>query len=450
MKRYSLAINIILLTFCNSMAQKPDILFFISDDLGYYDISTFAKTQVRTPNITKFAKEGLSFKNAFVVSPSCAPSRAAMLTGQMPARNGAEANHTFPRPDIPYLFKKFQENGYEVIAFGKIGHAKSNVQLGFDYYEEANEDIAEKVASYFANKKKSKPILLLIGDHRPHAPWTKNLTYKPEEITLNQNLIDTKETRLSRAMYYTEVGNLDTDFGKVLDIANKYLSPDRISLFSSDHGSQWPLGKWNLYDSGIRCPLIINQKGIITANKSTDAMVSWIDIFPTLFDMVGIALPPKIDGKSFIHLLKNQKLNHRSEIFTTHSGDGKMNVYPIRSIRTQKYKYILNLYPENFHTTHADMVRHEGSGFYWNSWDSVATNNDAAKKLINRILIRPAEELYDLETDPFEQNNLANISKYTIIVSELKSKLTRWMDQQGDSKKLFNPPYPISGGYPKQ
>ena len=115
---------------------------------------------------------------------------------------------------------------------------------------------------------------------------------------------------------------------------------------TSDHGGQWPFGKWNLYDDGIRTPLVIKWPNKIMANTITDAMVSWIDILPTILDLTSSESEENIDGKSFLRVLMGKTENFRDEIFTTHTGDGVFNIYPIRSIRTKRYKYIRNLLPD--------------------------------------------------------------------------------------------------------
>src|SRR5262245_45662953 len=101
---------------------KPNLVVFLSDDHGYLDSSVYGAADVRTPNMARLAKAGVTFTHMFVASPSCAPSRAALLTGLMPARNGAEANHSKPRAEVKKLPAYLQALGYEVAAFGKVAH----------------------------------------------------------------------------------------------------------------------------------------------------------------------------------------------------------------------------------------------------------------------------------------------------------------------------------------
>ena len=177
-------------------------------------------------------------------------------------------------------------------------------------------------------------------------------------------------------------------------------------------------------------------------------MVSWIDLLPTLIDLAGGEVPSGIDGRSFASVLDGRSGEHRQEIFTTHSGDGVYNVYPIRSIRTKRYKYILNLLPDHIHTNHSDILRKDGAGAYWHSWDRAATNDAEAAAIVQRYFQRPARELYDLETDPLEQTNLAERPESRSLLARLRGRLESWMDEQGDKKTVFNTPYPASGPRP--
>lgn len=308
--------------------------------------------------------------------------------------------------------------------------------------------MAENVAKFFEERTSDGPLCLLVGDRRPHVPWTEDNIYKPEDAGLPPYLVDTPETREHRARYYSDITGLDSEFGRVMQLARQNLGEDIIFVFTSDHGGQWPFGKWNLYDHGIRVPLIVAWTGNIEAGARTDAMVSWIDLLPTLIDLAGGNVPSGIDGRSFSAVLKGESAEHRQAIFTTHSGDGVFNVYPIRSIRTMRYKYILNLLPDHIHTNHSDILRKERAGAYWDSWDQAAETDPMAAATVQRYFQRPSQELYDLESDPLEQTNLAERAESLSLLAELRARLESWMDEQGDKKTVFQAPYPVSGPRP--
>ena len=420
---------------------KTNIVIYLGDDHGLLDASIYGATDVRTPNLDRIAALGLVFDRAFIASPASGPSRAALLTAKMPARNGAEANHTYPKADIQVLPQLLQENGYEVAAFGKVAHDKMNKTAKFSSYSEPKVNLARNVKTFFKNRTETKPLCLLVGDRRPHVPWTTNLTYKPEEVTLPAYFIDTYETRKHRAMYYSDITGMDEEMGQVYDMAKERFGDNFIFIYTADHGAQWPFGKWNLYDAGIRVTLVIVWPKQIKHNVRTNAMVSWVDIFPTLLDITGAKIPNDLDGKSFAKVLKNHQSSFRDYIFTTHSGDGDRNIYPIRSVRSERYKYIRNLHPEFYHSNHSDIDRRPAAGAYWNSWDSIAETNPKAREIISRYYQRPAEEFYDLSNDPTEQNNLINKPELAKQIDKMRQVLNKWLVEQGDELKVYDKPY---------
>ena len=429
---------------CNApKEEKPNIIVYLADDLGYLDISVNGAEVVKTPVLQQLSEDGMTFRNAFVASPSCAPSRAALLTGLMPARNGAEVNHSFPEPGIPYLINSMKANGYQVFAFGKVAHYGGNKKCGFDYHMDQQVNLYENVTRFLDSAKVKGPICLFIGDRRPHVLWTKELGYHPDSVDLPAYFIDTKSTREHRSRYYTDITGMDAEMGKILGYLNDKFGSNTITLFTSDHGAQWPFGKWNLYDAGIRTPLIIKWPGKIAPGKETNAMVSWVDILPTLIDISGAEVPEGIDGRSFKDVLFGSKEKFREVIYTTHSGDERYNVYPIRSIRTDRYKLIINLVPDAYHTNHSDINRNDGAGLFWDSWDEKAAQDEEAAEIVKKYFVRPAREFYDLSMDPDEQNNLINDSEYQQVVEKLEEKLMQWIDVQGDQMKVYSKPHLI-------
>lgn len=430
--------------------SRPNIVVFLSDDHSQLDSTVYGAKDVRTPNMQRLAAAGLTFTNAFVASPSCAPSRAALLTGLMPARNGAEANHSKARAEIRKLPAVFAELGYEVVAFGKVahyGHAKDYgfEQSAFDAFHDHRGIAAAVELLTKRDAATAKPLCLFVGTHWPHVPWPEQADgYDPAAITIPPTHIDTPETRLFRARYYAAITQSDRDLGIVYDAARERLGRNTIFLHSSDNGAQWPFAKWTLYDAGIRAPLMVEWPGVIEPASRTDACVSWVDILPTLIEAAGGKPPASLDGRSFLPVLRGEKREHRDRIFTTHSGDGSMNVYPMRSVRTPQWKYILNLHPEFAFTTHIDRAQNVDGAHYWRSWERAALSSPHAAAIVKRYRERPAEELYNLANDPFEQDNLATDPAEAERRKSMRSELESWMKAQGDEGKVFNKPVLLS------
>ena len=422
--------------------SRPNMVIFLADDLGYGDVSINGNNNVRTPSLERLASQGMTFDRAFVPSPACAPARAAMLTSLMPARNGAEANHDRVNTAIRKLPSYLQELGYEVVAFGKVAHYQQTGPYGFDYY--ANDTFHDHkgipaAVEWLKARKDKRPLAMFVGSNWPHVPWPRTTEgYEPNGIELPPKTIDTPITRDARARFLAAVTRMDQDLAATMDAVDSVLGEDTFVLYSADHGTQWPFGKWNLYDTGTRVPMVVRWNGQVEAGVRTDAMVSWIDILPTMVQLAGGKPPECVDGMSFSSLFGvGQGPAGRTEIFTTHNNDGRVNVYPMRSIRTDRWKYIRNLHPDWTYTTHIDLkVMRTDSGAYFPSWRKSAESDPAAKAIVDSYYKRPAEELYDLLADPDEKVNLAGDPRYAGTLRELRAKLESWRKAQGDSGKV--------------
>lgn len=425
---------------------EPDIVLYLSDDHSQFDCSLYGAKDIPTPNFEKLAAEGMTFTHAFVASPSCAPSRAAMLTGLMPARNGAEANHTYPREGTHFLIDDLKSLGYEVASFGKVAHGRDQRYVPFDSIRKqaAYEPLRTNVRRFLTERKKNavtnKPLCLCVGISNPHVPWPNNSAFDPDNVTLPPHHIDTPATRVHRAAYYQEIKEVDALMGELREMSSTYLGDDVLFMHTSDHGSQWPFGKWNLYDYGIRVPLLVSWPGKIKAGVRSDAMVSWIDILPTLIDLAGGPVPEELDGRSFGEVLLGKSNSHRDRIFTTQTGDGRMNVYPIRSVRTRRWKLIRNLHPEFAFTNHSDLHRKKLAGAYWTEWAELAKTDARARQIVDRYYERPEWELFDVANDKWEQTNQINEPKHAELVAELKVELGDWIKSQGDELPVFKEP----------
>lgn len=420
-------------------APRPDIVIFLADDMGKLDSAAYGG-DIRTPHLAELAAGGLTFDRAYVASPSCAPSRGALLTGLMPARNGAASNHAKPRTEIRKWPAYFQALGYEVAAFGKVAHYRHTSDYGFDVFAHDTfhdpEGVPAAVRFLRDRKREAKPLCLMVGSNWPHVPWpTTDGTHPPASLRLPAGTLDTPQTRVWRARYADAVARCDAELGMVMSAAKETLPTSTVFMFSSDHGAQWPFGKWNLYEAGVGTPLIVRWPGVTKDGARTSAMVSWIDLLPTLIEAAGGQVPEGLDGRSFLPVLSGAP-RHRTLVFTTHSNDNRMNVYPARAVRDERWKYIRNLHPEWAFTTHIDLqeTRKDGLGqrAFFAEWENLARTDPAAASLLARYHRRPAEELYDLEADPAEQRNLAGQPGMADQLTSLRKALDDWMREQGD------------------
>lgn len=429
----------------NSFADSrpPDIVIFISDDQSRDDCGAYVNRGYETPNMQQLAAAGQTYKRAYVVSPSCAPSRAALLTGLNPAHNGAEANHARPKAELKKWPAYFQELGYEVVAFGKVSHYKHTAEYGFDHFEhDTFHDHAGIPAAveFLKNRdaKSAKPLCLFVGSNWPHVPWPEaSDEIHSKELTLPPLSIDTPATRKWRAKFVTAVLKGDKQLGEVLEAVAQYLPTETIFVYTADHGSQWPFAKWNLYEAGVAVPLIISWPGKIQAGSINEALVNWTDLLPTLLDAAGGSAPTACDGSSFLQVMLGKSDHHRSRVFTTHSNDNRMNVYPARAVREERYKYIRNLHPEYAFTTHIDLVGGElGQRAFFSTWEEAAKTDPQAAAILTRYHQRPAEELYDLRNDPDEKHNLAEQAQLSSVLVHMRHVMDEWLKEQGDQQKI--------------
>lgn len=416
--------------------RKPNIILFISDDHGYADSGAYGDTYVKTPNIDRLASQSMRFTHAFAASPLCSPSRCVIETGLMPFRNGG---HKFGTPidnEIRTMPEYFKDMGYYTAHIGKFHHSPRE-RFPYDFI---NGD-ENKASEFLRDYSEDKPLLLLVCTHPPHTPWTKNTDYDPQKIELPPNFVDTPETRLDRANYYSDVTLMDSILGRILDAASDYVGADNtMFVYTSDQGANWPFAKWCVYDAGLRVPLLVRGPGKVRSGTVTDAMVDLSDLLPTFIEAAGARPPRDIDGRSFMGVLTGTTRGHRKAVFGTHTGNdnggpGIANHCPARTIRTSTHRYILNLEPSRTFDTHITGSRPPSQHYlpHWDSWVQKAKTDAKAKLLVDAYQHRPAEELYDLAKDPYETNNIANDPRSRRLIEDMRKQLADWRKQQGDT-----------------
>lgn len=425
----------------------PNIVIFIADDLGIGDIGPYGSKVVRTPNLDRLAGESLLFTRAFAGSPTCGPSRSTLFTGLFPFRHGAHGNHSVARESTRSIVHYLQPQGYRVAIAGKL-HVGPESVFPFEHVSGTNVPepgfekrpglhynlMMDPVDKWLSRQKKDQPFLLIVADHSPHVVWPERSTYAPDEIDIPAAHIDTEETRRSRARYYEDITKMDGNVGKLLHSLDAHgLSGNTVFVFTADQGPQWPFAKWTLYDGGIHVPMMIRWPGQTRAGSHTGALISLADLLPTFVEIAGGIAPGNIDGRSFLEVITGKTDTHRELVFASHTGDGMMNRSPARMLRTERYKYILNLAPEIVFHTHMDKAKdHDGGREYWDSWVEKARSDKHAAAVLERYHHHPAEELYDVEADPDELHNLAADPRYAKILKRYRREMAAWRKAQGD------------------
>ncbi|HVI99898.1 MAG TPA: sulfatase [Sphingomonas sp.] len=431
--------------------KRPDIVIFIADDLSWTDIGPNGSKDARTPNIDRLAREGTRFARAFAASPTCTPSRSALLTGDYPMRNGAHANHSNIFDTVRTMPAYLKALGYRVVVAGKTDFGPPR-DFPFEYlpgstiHPDGKKRQAllsrldtQVVDELFATRDPETPLALFVASFQPHVPWAKTPTYDPAALTLPENFVDTPQMREDFARYLTDVTDLDRELGEVRgSIAKHGKADDTLFVFTVDHGAQLPFAKWTLYDPGIHIPLIAAWPGRVPAGRSTEAMVSLTDVLPTMLEAAGAPSPQGIDGKSFLPVLTGEEDTFRDHVFAAHTGDKHFNRSPMRAIRTDRWKLIVNLNSSEPYIN--AMTNAKESRAFWASWVEQAKTDARAAELVNRYQHRPPLELYDIVADPYELHNLADDPAHAQTLATLKARIGQWRIAQGE--KLTDVPMP--------
>lgn len=429
--------------------KQPNLVLFLSDDHGYFDSPPYGSKVVRTPALQELANEGMLFTHAFTTSPCCVPSRASLMSSLHNMRNGVIGNHQEMKPGIRTMPSYLKALGYRVAHFGKSHFQPKENYPDWEWVPSninggpLNQDLDTSAVEQWlaARKDKSQPVALFVNCHSPHVFWEPNSGYDPAHVELPPTFVDNLETRQWRCRYYTDISKMDAQLVQVRASVKRHLPQNTIFLYTSDNGSQWPFAKWNLYDAGLRMPFVLSWPGVVPAGTRSSALLSFLDILPTFVELAGGKPPAGIDGESFVPVIRGKTKQHREEIYALHTGDKNMNVYPHRCVRTQRFKYILNLHPEFKYTTHIDLAgNRDGKGFY-DTWVEQAKTDPKAAAILKRYHQRPAEELYDTEQDPHETNNLAADPHHAKTLAALRTKLKAWMKSQNDTGEVQGQPH---------
>lgn len=417
-------------------APRPNIVMVLSDDHTITDTGCYGSKAVKTPHIDRLAREGMLFRNAFAATAMCVPSRATLYSGLYPMRHGAWPNHSRVHDGIRSLPHYLKPLGYRVAVAGKT-HFRPRECFPFEILCPAGEvtDLRLSAVDKFLGGLDGKPCCLFVCTSDPHVPWPEEGEYDPKQVGLPPYLIDTPSTRKWMARYYSEVSRADRLVGAVDTLLKKHkLADNTLFIYSSDQGGQWPYAKWNLYDASINVPFVARWPGTLRPGSTSDALVGFVDVAPTWIELAGGKPPRGLDGKSFASLLLGRTAEHRDAIFATSSCDGTMNQYPIRAIRTRTHKYILNLAPDREHDSHITKSPNlNAAGLeYMPEWREAAKRDPQAARVLGGYLRRPAEELYDIRSDPFERKNLAGDPEHRALLESLRARVKAWMKQQGD------------------
>lgn len=410
-----------------------NIIYLHTHDSGRY-LEPYGYA-VPTPNLMNLAKESTLFRQCYCAGPTCSPSRAAMLTGTWPHVNGMKglAHLGFSLQDYNmHLVRFLKTQGYETVLSGIQHEAADSDEIGYDKIlqdtwgtdmhitdvEETDTRAATLAAEYICSKRGQKgPFFLSVGLFCTHREFPRiKEDIRPDYIMPPANLYDCKENREDMAAYIQSAAIADRCFGIVLkELRESGLEDETVVVFTTDHGIAFPAMKCTLYDTGIGTAFMIKYPGNPSRGTATDALVSQIDLFPTLCDLCGLPKPDWLQGTSLKGILQGETDRVHEHIFaevTYHA-----SYEPMRCIRTERYK-LIRRYDYHRGIVPANIDRGKSKQFLLDHG------------MMNRAI--PREMLFDLYLDPVERQNLVDDSAYLEVYNDLSDKLSKWMEETAD------------------
>lgn len=398
-----------------------NIVYIHSHDSGRY-LSPYGYP-VPTPNLGKLAREGVTFRRAFSAAPTCSPSRAALLTGQCPHRNGmlGLAHRGFAMTDYKrHIVHTLKAAGYRTVLAGLQHVAAQPETIGYDEVMKPKNTQAATVAPgavKFLDGKPAGPFFLDVGFFETHREYpAATVEDDARYIQPPAPMVDTAATREDMAGFHASARNLDRGIGQVLEaISRNGFAGNTLVISTTDHGLAFPRMKCNLTDTGWGVSLILRGPGVFGGGKVSDAMVSHLDVFPTICEALGIAGPAWLEGRSMMPLLRGEKAEINEEVFAEVNYHASYE--PARAVRTRRYKYIKR----------------------WGGRTTPVLPNcddSASKSLWLKYGWKEAavaeEELYDLVFDPNEQANLVGVGARAGVLEEMRGRLAGWMTRTED------------------
>ena len=411
------------------MPTAPSILVLLADDVDWKDYGCYGNTSIRTPNIDALARGGLRFANAFLTTSSCSPTRISVLTGKYPHATGAEDLHMPLPKGQNFVSTYLKAKGYYTGHMLKTHYGPEGMKQ-FEWYSKNVGDFPK-----FLDACGARPFFMWVGFRDAHRPYKKGAVdppHDPAKVKVPRYLADTPETRADLALYYDEIARMDGNIGRmVAELKRRGRFENTLVVFFGDNGMPFPRAKGTAYDSGIGTPLVMSWPTVIKPGGVHTGLTSVIDLAPTFLDVAGIKSPEAMQGDTLRAILDDPTRPGRKYVFAErnwHNCD-----HHIRAVRTSRYKLIRNAYLDVPYGNPSDCSSCP-------SWQSLLALKKAGKLTGEQQIMfrapRPRLELYDLERDPWEFNNLAESadpsSELKAIQAELEKALDHWIAETGD------------------
>ncbi len=460
-------------------ARRPNILFCFADDWMWPHAGVHGDPVVSTPTFDRVAAEGVLFNQAYVAAPSCTPSRAAVLTGQYPFRLGPGVNLTSCLPAEHQVYPDLLEAAGYHVGFTRKGWAPGNEKAAGRRRNPAGPRFAD-FGAFLAARRADQPFCFWFGSTQPHRMYDVDSGVRaglePARVKVPPYLPDCDTVRRDICDYYGQVQRFDRDVAGLLEQLDRAgLADNTIVVMTGDNGWPFPRGKATLYEAGTHAPLAIRWPGKIPAGRRVDDFASLADLAPTFLEAAGLPPAKKMTARSLMPVLtaagSGQIDPTRDHVLTCMErhvrcrdiglGPGLGAGYPMRAIRTARYRLIVNHHPERWPS--GDPMGFEQPGAQPADFAKLASETRAAFADIDagptkawlvlhrdepavRPLFeaacgrRPARELYDLQADPYEQHNLAGDPAHAAAQAQLEAQLTAELKAAGDPRTVPGSP----------
>lgn len=420
---------LLILTASALAAAPPHLLWIIADDLSP-ELGCYGYPHVQTPNLDRLAAEGARFNRAFATAPVCSSSRSAFITGMYQTSIGCRHHRTedvkpLPAGVIP-LTERLRRAGY-FVCNGKDPAAR---QRGKSDYNFAYTDEELFDGFHWRQRPDGKPFFAQIQIHEPHRPFVNQPVTEPRhlEAALPPVYLDDPLARRDWQAYLQSIEVLDRKVGEVLaQLESDGLADNTIVVFLGDHGRPHIRDKQFLYEGGLHVPLLVRWPGKIPPGTVRDELVSLIDLVPSCLAMLGVALEGRLQGRSFWPLGETEP---RELVAAARDRCGDADDH-MRALRTIRFKYIRNFKPEVPYTNQSS---YKEMGYPMLPLMRLAHGEGRLNSQQTPFFAtsKPAEELYDLDNDPWETNNLAADPAHAATLSELRTRLDHWIAETGD------------------
>ena len=429
MRCFSILAFILMITTAYSEQKRPNIVWITTEDNSscWYRLYN-PDFGAPMPNIEKLAQHGLVFNNAYSNAPVCSAARSTIISGVYGPRTGAHFHRPQVKVQPPKGLKLFpaylREAGY---------YTSNNSKQDYNYVKEHVNDIWDESSrkASFRKRKKGQPFFHVQNYGTTHEgqlfknlPKGKNLIVDPKDIQLFPYHPDTPLMRQKYAEYITRNNIVDAEMGKLISqLEEDGLMDDTFIFHYGDHGGVLPGSKGYAHNDGLQVAMVVyvpkNWQHLVPAKNDSriDGFVQFVDLSATVLNLAGIEIPKQIDGKPFLGKgVSLEELNSRdTAIGYADRFDEKYD--QVRFLRKGKYTYWRNYQPFNFDGLH-NFYRYKQAAFC--EWRDLAQAGKLNRAQSAFFKARSPEQLFDIEKDPHEINNLAQDPAYSQILAEMR------------------------------